>query len=494
MRAFHRLLGIVAAVCVLAALAPAGVAGADEAPPGDPGGAGTGGTAAEDADGDAPDTADQDPGDAGSASDLPYDEIIERGVVSVEAFWAQAMPAVYGVEYQPLAALVPWDPEDVSTLPDCGGSQPPPSSYVDNAFYCPADDYIGWDDTGLFPRLYEDFGDATIALVLAHEWGHAIQFRLGIPAGTPTILLELQADCFAGAWSATAMPGDAATGDEPLLLPQSDVDEAIGGYVLFRDPPGSDPLGPNAHGSAFDRIGAFRDGFVGGVERCATFMTDGYAIAAVELIEADLETGGNVALDELFDELVPPDLEDYWTINAPDLLGVEWDPTDGFRAVESGTPATCGDEVIEPARLALDVVWCAADDTIVWDRGELVEPLYEAIGDFAVASFLGNAWAHKALVLAGVDADPIEMELRSDCLTGAWASDLWRRERTSPELPPEEWTGYIGLSAGDLDEGVAGLLAVQDPEVARLDVTAFARVDAFRIGFFSPDPSECVAD
>ncbi len=58
---------------------------------------------------------------------------------------------------------------------------------------------MAWDAEGLLPDLQSRFGDFAIPVVLAHEWGHAVQGRSNFAARTVT--KELQADCFAGAWS-----------------------------------------------------------------------------------------------------------------------------------------------------------------------------------------------------------------------------------------------------------------------------------------------------
>ncbi len=95
-------------------------------------------------------------------------------------------------------------------------------------------------------------------MTLAHEWGHAIQDQAGVVG--PTIAMEQQADCFAGAWV-----GHVADGGAPLLhLRQDNLDTGLAGFLTFRDPPGSDPTADDAHGSAFDRVGAFQEGYDNG--------------------------------------------------------------------------------------------------------------------------------------------------------------------------------------------------------------------------------------
>ncbi len=70
-----------------------------------------------------------------------------------------------------------------------------------NAFYCSTKDVVAWDAEELLPTLRKKYGDFVIPVVMAHEWGHAVQARSNFTARTVT--KELQADCFAGAWSNT---------------------------------------------------------------------------------------------------------------------------------------------------------------------------------------------------------------------------------------------------------------------------------------------------
>ncbi|MDY7105645.1 MAG: neutral zinc metallopeptidase [Actinomycetota bacterium] len=450
--------------------------------------------------------------------DLPYAEIINRSIESLEIYWAEEFPAVYGAEYTPVSQIIPWDPTDLSTLPPCGGQRADPGAYSQNAFYCLPDDFIGWDDRGLFPQLYQEFGDAAVALVLAHEWGHAVQARAeaaGAVLGDLTIALELQADCFAGAWTSHVMSGES----DVLRLADDDIDEAVAGYLIFRDPLGTSPDDPQAHGSAFDRVGAFGDGLRNGVAFCDDL--DNLRIAPIRLTRDDVETGGDSPLfgdpddpqDNGIFEIMVPDLEFYWEANAPAILGVSWDQTDdpGWdpvngvydpRAVAALDPATenvpCQGHEDEVAR---NIVYCDAEDYVFTDVRGLAQPLHQEIGDFSIGMLFSNAYGEKALALAGIDADPVTTELAADCLAGAWAGDVYLNtldqisQTQTPQAPPRDRN--IILSAGDLDEGVAGLVAAQGPELTRLDVTAFDRVEAFRTGFFAgvgidDDPTVCL--
>ena len=182
-----------------------------------------------------------------------YTETLQQVIASLEQYWAQALPAELGAEYS--------DPERYSYYrgegggPRCGSEQAP----ARNAFYCPAGDFIAWDETGLMIPYYVQSGDFAAAFVLAHEFGHAMQARLP-QKERPGILNELQADCFAGAWARHVQ-------DEGLLE-AGDLDEATLAVFSARDVPGTDFTDPRAHGSGFERTRAFTDGYEGGPGPC----------------------------------------------------------------------------------------------------------------------------------------------------------------------------------------------------------------------------------
>jgi hypothetical protein len=136
-------------------------------------------------------------------------------------------------------------------VPTCGAPLDP-AGYQGNAFYCGFEDTVQWDAEGLMAPLYEQFGDFTVALVLAHEWGHAIQERFGFDDSTnPTIVSELQADCLAGAWT-----GYVASGESDILVLEPGDPKRRCPVRTDRRPVGHGPRGEGAHG-LLDRLNAF---------------------------------------------------------------------------------------------------------------------------------------------------------------------------------------------------------------------------------------------
>ncbi|MDT0260627.1 neutral zinc metallopeptidase [Jatrophihabitans lederbergiae] len=147
----------------------------------------------------------------------------------------------------------------------CARTRPARSN---NAFYCQADDSIVYDRNPqhLVAQLGAKYGEFMIAAVIAHEWGHAIQQRLGVFESSPnraTIYTETQADCASGAFIATAQKHQAPH----FAITNQQLENTLLGYLQVRDPP---PLSVQqiSHGNGFDRLSAMADGISNGASFC----------------------------------------------------------------------------------------------------------------------------------------------------------------------------------------------------------------------------------
>src|SRR3954471_10110628 len=118
--------------------------------------------------------------------------------------------------------------------------------------------------------LRQRFGPMSVVVVLAHEFGHAVQYRLGDKANmtksTPTIVKEQQADCFAGGYFRWV----AEKKSKYFQMSTSEgLNQVMASLYFIRDHAGGSAVQRGAHGSAFDRTYAFQFGFERTPKDCA---------------------------------------------------------------------------------------------------------------------------------------------------------------------------------------------------------------------------------
>jgi predicted metalloprotease len=401
---------------------------------------------------------------------LTLEETIDLSVEDIQAYWAKQYPATFkGRRYQPIASdrIFPYD--STTGTPPCGEGGPRP--YVRNAFYCGALDTVSYDVEGLFPDAYFDFGNFAVAMILAHEWGHAIQERSNVGGlelldrqGVPSILVETQADCYAGTWARRLDDKKSKL----LELEAGDLDAALSGILSVADAAGQSPDAPTAHGSAFDRVTAFQQGFDHGANRCATWFKDHPDFVEVPFTTVeDLATGGNLPVDELI-PLVTTDLDEYWASRIDN-----YEPVSSVIPYDLGTSSslpTCGDEEPIPENFKDTIFYCSVGDFVAWDAALLADTA-ERYGDFAAATLIANRWSNAVHSRIKSKAKGKAETLESDCLTGSWAGSLLDETRR-PQL---------SLSPGDLDEAIQTTLKFNSSTGKGL--SAFDRTKAFRKGF-----------
>lgn len=390
------------------------------------------------------------------------DRIAGNAIDEIEKYWTTEYPKVFnGKKYKKVTGgLYSVDPDSSQSIP-CAGDA---SAVKFNAFYCPSADVVAWDRVGLFPALKEKFGTFPIAMVLAHEWGHAIQARSNAP-DTKTIVLETQADCYAGAWTRAAR-----SSSNHFEIDRKSLDDALGGYLLFRDPVGSDPDDRRAHGNAFDRVSAFQEGFEQGPEHCKGFDDTRQFTETAFTRPDDANTNGNLPYDRVF-SLGQPDIEAFWAKNFKTMFGKEWKSpkTTAFDGGSDSKRPSCAGKKVTRA-----VEYCADDNTIFYDDAQAFKRVYVKTGDFGPMTMLAVAYSQAVRSQLGKDITGGDPLMSSICLAGVYAG------QTSQKPPGSDG---IALSPGDLDEAVQALLTYGGTFFGVPSSAGFARISSFRQGF-----------
>jgi predicted metalloprotease len=404
------------------------------------------------------------------------DELGRQAISDIEEFWDGAYGQTFDGQFEPVEALVSWDANGFEDASFCGAD----TYGLVNAGFCHDDRRIGWDRGQLLPDLRDAFGDMGVAMVLAHEYGHAVQLQSGmVKESTPTLVSEQQADCLAGVYVRWVAEGNSSrftvsTGDG--------LNNVLAAVIGFRDPllNENDPEVSimDEHGSAFERVSAFQFGFTDGPGACSAIdMKEiGQRRGDLPVLLPENETGELPitkqsvqsivdAMDTLFSPANPPQLS-FDAADCPDA--------------RSGPPAS----------------YCPATNTIVVDLPELKALGAQADNQGGVSLANGDNSAYSVLVSrymqaiqheqGGVALDSAEAALRTACLTGVATTKMSKGSTT-----PGRRT--VVLTAGDVDEAVSGILT---NGLAASDVngesvpSGFSRIDAFRVGVLG-DQERC---
>ncbi len=416
-------------------------------------------------------------GPSGPRADAPPSPLTARGadgstsdvlatgaLTDIADFWRTEYRHLFAGDFRPVTDLFSWDPDvpadDASTF--CGES----THGVVNAGYCTLDGSIGWDRATLLPDLVDVFGPMAVVMVMAHEYGHAVQHESGLAGDDdPTLVLEQQADCFAGAYMRHVAAGDSAR----FTLNTSDgLNSVMAAMVAVRDTDPGDP--ESVHGTAFERITAFQIGFTDGARACTAIDETEVDERRAQLPQqfTSLDDIGELPVTERSVGLVVDSLQSLFALAEKPQL------------VFTGADTECRDaDPTDP------VSYCPASDTIgvslpeLAERGTPQDDGQESLstdvhGDFGAYVLVASRFTLAVQRALGLSLTDPKTALRAACLSGAWTAATAVGQ-----------AGELSLSPGDLDEAVSGLLTdgLMASDVNGVTVpSGFARVDAFRSG------------
>jgi len=403
------------------------------------------------------------------------DELGRQAVSDIEEFWETTYSEQFNSDFKTVENLISWDANGFEDTEFCGDT----TYGIVNAGYCLDDHTIGWDRGELLPALEQAHGDMGVTMVLAHEYGHAVQYQAGMAdEDTPTLVAEQQADCLAGAYMRWV-----AEDKSPrfTLSTGEGLNNVLAAVIGFRDPllAEDDPeVGIDEHGSAFERVSAFQFGFTDGVQACASIdMREiGQRRGDLPVLLPEDHTGELAISEKSVRDVVAALNSQFSPQNPPEL---------SFDA------ADCAD-----ARKSPPVSYCPATNTIAVDLPALEKLGAQAESDDEVGLATGDNTAYSVLMSRYMQAiqhergdvtlDNAEAALRTACLTGVATTKL-SKDSSTPD------GNTITLTAGDVDEAVSGILTnglVASDVNGESVPSGFSRIDAFRVGVLG-DQDRC---
>lgn len=402
-----------------------------------------------------------------------FDQTVKNALSDVTTFWQAEFPKIAnGKPLPPLkGGLWSVDGLKVAQTHNAGEASHEacaahdPGFVVDNGAFCQLDDSIAWDraPSHLFVQLARKYGPLMVAMIFAHEFGHAIQYRLGIfNQHLPTIDTESQADCAAGAWTAWAMQGNAA---HFRNVTPADVDHALVGFLDARDrTPGSSAEVSSGHGNGFDRLSALADGIDKGAAYC---YSSGYYNSRVfterpYTSQHDYEQGGNEPLSVVLKpgsgNLFVSDLNRFWNSAAQQIH-------------KTFTPVKIVAAEHPPCDSSSEFGYCPDDNTVYYNPSFARAAYYSLPGvevdpstgnvrlvqnqpaDFALGVLFAIGWGmavrHQLFNRSLDDKDALTSAV---CYSGAYAKDI--------NVAQASGSQKIILSPADLDEAASSMLSL----------------------------------
>lgn len=437
-------------------------------------------------------------------TDSAFDTTVQNALSDVMAFWKKNYPKVSGGESLPelKGGLYSIDGGEVLRTreepsyardEECLAKQP--TAVVDNAFYCELDDSIVWDrdPNHIVATLGKTYGSLIVAMVFAHEFGHAIQSRLKIfDKHLRTIDTESQADCAAGAWVGAALKNEAP---HFKIIP-AQLDKALFAYLQVRDSTPHSQNESGSHGNGFDRLSALEDGIRHGAKYC--YSDDYFNRQFTErpyVTDDDYQAGGNETLEQVLNPGDPntdhnagglqPDLNRFWT-GAAKEIGKSWKDV---KIAEASHPKC-------DASGTSEFGYCPSDNTVYYSEAFAKKAYYsltevqidrsngnvtlqdDGPADFALGTLFAIGWGMAVRhQLFDRSIDGKDALLAAVCYTGAYAKDINVERASGDQL--------LVLSPQDMDEATSAMLNLVglDRAYGSRGTTGLQRIQTFVKGY-----------
>ncbi|WP_314093774.1 neutral zinc metallopeptidase [Microbacterium foliorum] len=198
--------------------------------------------------------------------------------LALDGFWEDRID-----QYRPPQLII----VDGATSTACGTA-----SNAVGPFYCPPEETVYVDPT-FFDLMQQQFGasagDLAQLYIVGHEWGHHIQYITGVMDRYPNngtgpdsngVRIELQADCYAGAWIGRMTEEKDKNGVPYLQSPtEAEITDALNAANTVGDDniqqQSSGSVNPESftHGTSAQRQGWFASGYKYGLDVCADPLT-----------------------------------------------------------------------------------------------------------------------------------------------------------------------------------------------------------------------------
>ena len=413
----------------------------------------------------------------------PYDGFLTAAFSDIEAFWRSSSRRCTASEFAELdGGIYAAYPERTDDIPGCGTPQ---TTYLDvqgNRLLLRRS-ATSWSTTTrrTAAAARRELGQSVVAVVLAHEFGHAVQSR---------------ADEFDASRRSSRSNRPTASPVRGRRASQrrerrDQLHRRRHQRRADRDDPGPRPGRArrqdrsSAHGTAFDRVGAFQDGFIGG----ANGARPSSPMAARPADQHPVRRRGDrqrrqpaVRRSEPDDDrtirssspLLQPALDRFWTaqLAASDLTltladGHVFSPTDELP--------TC-DGIDSSASSSSNVRLCAASNTIFIDQDvrRAADRRPDLLGDMSVGYLVSQGYSENVQVLLGST-----LHRRAACARSTTACRAHGQPTCTPGRSRPGGGEHAVLSAGDLDEAVRhGDRARRPHRDTNINGSAFEKIDA----------------